>query len=79
MKGRISRYAWGEDYHSIVGDRLEVLLDFIQSLEPSAQGICYADTGPIMEKAWGARTALGWMGKNTNLITRTADPGFLSA
>lgn len=70
MKGRISRYGWGDDYHSIVGDRLKVLLDFIQRVEPSVQGICYADTGPIMEKVWGARTALGWMGKHTNLIAR---------
>jgi len=76
MKGRISRYGWGDDYHSIVGDRLEALLDFIQSVEPSAQGICYADTGPIMEKVWGARTALGWMGKHTNLIARNCGSWF---
>jgi epoxyqueuosine reductase len=76
MRGRISRYGWGDDYHSIVGDRLGALLDFIQSVEPSAQGICYADTGPIMEKVWGARTALGWMGKHTNLIARNCGSWF---
>jgi epoxyqueuosine reductase len=70
MKGRISRYARGDDYHSIVVNRLEALLSFIQSLEPSVRGRCYADTGPIMEKAWGAQTALGWLGKHTNLISR---------
>jgi epoxyqueuosine reductase len=70
MKGRISRYALGDDYHPIVVDRLEKLLAFIQSHEPAARGLCYADTGPIMEKAWGAQTALGWMGKHTNLIAR---------
>jgi epoxyqueuosine reductase len=70
LKGRISRYAWGEDYHAVVLGRLEALLGFVKGLEPSARGLCYADTGPVMEKAWGAQTALGWMGKHTNLITR---------
>lgn len=70
LKGRVSRYAWGEDYHAAVRNRLERLLGFIQSQEPSAQGLCYADTGPVMEKVWGAQTSLGWMGKHTNLITR---------
>jgi len=70
MKGKISRYAWGDDYHAVVGNRLETLLRFIQSRVPSAQGRWYVDAGPVMEKAWGAQTALGWMGKHTNLITR---------
>ena len=68
--GRISRYAQGEDYHSVVCERLDLLLSSIQALEPSARGICFADTGPVMEKVWGARTSLGWIGKNTNLISK---------
>lgn len=70
LKGMISRYARGDDYHAAVKDRLERLLEFIRRQEPSAQGICYADTGPVMEKVWGDQTALGWLGKHTNLITR---------
>ena len=70
LKGRISRYAWGDDYHYIVKNRLTKLLEFIRTEEPAAQGHCYVDTGPVMEKTWGAQTALGWMGKHTNLITR---------
>jgi epoxyqueuosine reductase len=70
LHGKISRYALGEDYHDGVRDRLERLLDFIQTQVPSAQGRCYVDTGPIMEKVWGAESSLGWIGKNTNLITR---------
>jgi len=70
LKGKISRYAWGDDYHGLIKSRLERLLDSIQRMKPSAQGLCYVDTGPIMEKAWGAQTALGWIGKHTNLITR---------
>jgi epoxyqueuosine reductase len=70
MKGRISRYAWGDDYHGIVMDRLDALLAFIKKQEPSINGRCYVDTGPIMEKIWSAESALGWMGKHTNVITR---------
>ncbi len=76
LKGKISRYAWGDDYHSTIKDRLERLLDFIKQQEPSAQGICYVDTGPVMEKVWGSETALGWMGKHTNLITRECGSWF---
>jgi len=71
LNGRISRYAWGDDYHEIVRVRLESLLVFIRNLEPAARGLCYADAGPVMEKVWGAQTAIGWMGKNTTLISRT--------
>jgi epoxyqueuosine reductase len=70
LKGFISRYAWGDDYHGIVKTRLEQLLEFIRVLVPSVNGLCYVDTGPLMEKVWGAQTAIGWMGKHTNLITR---------
>lgn len=70
LKGRISRYAWGDDYHQLVNERLQELLQFISRLESSAEGLCYVDTGPVMEKAWGARSSLGWMGKHTILIDR---------
>lgn len=70
LKGRISRYAWGEDYHEAVLQRLEKLLEYIRKEESSAHGLCYVDTGPVMEKAWGAHTTLGWIGKHTNLISR---------
>lgn len=70
LQGRISRYAWGEDYHRVVRERLEELLAFIRRREPEADGLYYTDTGPVMEKAWGARTSLGWHGKNSILITR---------
>jgi epoxyqueuosine reductase len=70
LKGKISRYARGGDYHPTTERRLEALLGFIRALEPEAKGLCYADTGPVMEKAWGAQTAIGWMGKHTNLISR---------
>ncbi len=76
LKGRVSRYAWGGEYHDAVKRRLDSLLAFIHSIEPSAHGRCYVDTGPVMEKVWGAQTALGWMGKHTNLISRNLGSWF---
>jgi epoxyqueuosine reductase len=70
MRGRISRYAWGEDYHRQISERLRLLLAFVMKEEPETRGLYYADTGPVMEKVWGAHSALGWLGKNGNLITR---------
>jgi epoxyqueuosine reductase len=70
LKGKISRYALSEDYHQVVMDRLRNLLQWIQNEAPATRGLCYVDTGPVMEKIWGAQTSLGWMGKHTNLIAR---------
>lgn len=69
-RGRISRYAWGEDYHRVVGDRLRDLFTFVRTLLPEVRGKVYVDTGPVMEKVWAARGGIGWIGKHTNLITR---------
>jgi epoxyqueuosine reductase len=67
--GKISRYAWGDDYHDILSERLEKLLVFIKSEIPGATGKIYVDTGPVMEKAWAVRAGIGWMGKHANVIT----------
>ncbi len=68
--GKISRYAWGNDYHAILTKRLEQLLEFISSLDPAARGKVYVDTGPVLEKQWAQRAGIGWEGKHTNVITR---------
>ncbi len=70
LRGRISRYAWGYDYHVVLRQRLERLLDFIKKQHPPVQGLCYVDTGPVMEKLWARRTSIGWMGKHTIMVTR---------
>lgn len=70
LRGRISRYALGRDYHRLMDDRLRALLAFIEGEIPGVRGIRYADAGPVMEKAWGAASSLGWLGKHGNLITR---------
>jgi epoxyqueuosine reductase len=68
--GKISRYAWGDDYHVVLIQRLEKLIEFIKSEIPGVAGKIYVDTGPVMEKAWAARAGIGWLGKHTNIITR---------
>jgi epoxyqueuosine reductase len=68
--GKISRYAWGDDYHDVVGSRLKSLLNWIKEEWPDAEGKACVDIQPVMDKAWAARAGLGWLGKHTNLITR---------
>ncbi len=68
-KGKVSRYAWGDDYHDVVREKLDELLAWIRSQTPSADGKICVDTAPMMDKAWAVRAGLGWIGKSTNLIT----------
>jgi epoxyqueuosine reductase len=70
LHGKISRYAWGDDYHIIVRKKLRELQKSIDGNEPGVASLSYVDTGPVMEKVWGAESALGWIGKHSNLITR---------
>lgn len=67
---RISRYAWGDDYHQVMDERLAALEQFITSEHDDARTRRYADTGPVMDKAWAVRAGVGWLGKNGNVITR---------
>ncbi len=68
-KGKISRYAWGDDYHDVVREKLSELLAWIKSEKPDAEGKICVDTAPMMDKAWAVRAGLGWLGKHSNLIT----------
>ncbi len=69
-KGKISRYAWGDDYHDVLREKLTALLDWIRKKDPHANGKVVADTAPFMDKAWAVRAGLGWLGKHSNVITR---------
>lgn len=67
---KISRYAWGRDYHNILPKKLKRLAAFIEGIDPGAESRWYVDTGPVLEKQWAVRAGIGWMGKHTNVITR---------
>ena len=67
-RGKISRYAWGDDYHDVVRDKLKELLAWIKTEIPDADGKICVDTAPIMDKAWAVRAGLGWIGKHSNVI-----------
>jgi epoxyqueuosine reductase len=74
-RGWISRYAWGQDYHTVLGDKLQALVACIRAIEgPDMQARWYVDTGPILERELAWRAGLGWPGKNTNLINRQVGP-----
>jgi epoxyqueuosine reductase len=68
--GKISRYAWGDDYHEVLRDKLRSLLEWIREREPEVEGRICVDSSPMMDKAWAVRAGFGWIGKHTNLITK---------
>jgi epoxyqueuosine reductase len=67
--GKVSRYAWGDDYHDVVKAKLLSLLSWIKEQEPRAEGKVCVDIQPTMDKAWAVRAGLGWLGKHSNVIT----------
>jgi epoxyqueuosine reductase len=67
--GKVSRYAWGDDYHDVVGVKLQSLLTWITEQVPDVEGKVCVDIQPVMDKAWAVRAGLGWLGKHTNVIT----------
>jgi epoxyqueuosine reductase len=67
--GKVSRYAWGDDYHDVLKTKLESLLAWIREQAPDAAGKICVDIQPVMDKAWAVRAGLGWLGKHTNVIT----------
>jgi epoxyqueuosine reductase len=69
-KGKISRYAWGDDYHDVLKEKLRALMEYIKTESPETEGKICVDTAPIMDKAWAVRAGLGWLGKHSNLITK---------
>ena len=69
-KGKVSRYAWGDDYHDVLKEKLRELLGFIKSIDENIEGKICVDTAPMMDKAWAVRAGLGWLGKHSNVITK---------
>lgn len=77
--GKVSRYAWGTDYHFIMWEHLEEMIDELKEIDSSFEGIFYVDTGPVMDKAWAVKSGLGWQGKNTNIINKESGSFFFIA
>lgn len=69
-KGKVSRYAWGDDYHDVMQEKMRLLLDWIKSEHPEANGKICCDIQPVMDKAWAVRAGLGWLGKHSNVISK---------
>lgn len=68
--GKISRYAWGKDYHLVIWKLLNELENSLKEIDPIFESLSYVDTGPVMDKAWAVRSGIGWLGKHTNVINR---------
>lgn len=67
---KISKYAYGTDYHFVIKDKLKSLLHFIQDEIGEVHGRAFVDSAPVLDKAWAARSGLGWIGKHSNLLTQ---------
>jgi len=67
---KISKYAYGVDYHYVIRNKLNELLEFIKREIGDVNGRAFVDSGPILEKAWAKKSGLGWIGKNSNLLTQ---------
>ncbi|MXZ18521.1 MAG: tRNA epoxyqueuosine(34) reductase QueG [Rhodothermaceae bacterium] len=66
--GKISRYAWGDDYHQVMKERLYELYSWLEGEVKTLSGRVFVDSAPVMDKVWAQRSGLGWIAKNTNLI-----------
>lgn len=69
---KISKYAFGEDYHFVIKEKLNQLLEFIRENIGDVDGRVFVDSAPVMDKAWAKKSGLGWIGKNSNLINKNS-------
>ena len=68
---KLSKYAYGQDYHFVIKEKLNQLLHSIQENIGEVSGRAFVDSAPVLDKAWAAKSGLGWIGKNSNLITKS--------
>jgi epoxyqueuosine reductase len=76
---KISKYAYGEDYHTVIKDKLKTFLEKIQEAVGEVHGRVFVDSAPVMERAWAKRSGLGWVGKNSLLLNRDMGSFFFIA
>ena len=67
---QISKYAYGRDYHKVVRKKLKKLIEILREFDETVTGRFFVDSAPVLERAWAARSGLGWIGKNSNLINK---------
>src|SRR4030095_370440 len=67
---RISKYAYGKDYHDVIREKLNDLMHHIKGNIGDVHGRGFVDSAPVLERSWAVRSGAGWVGKNGNLITR---------
>lgn len=76
---QVSKYAYGEDYHRVVKDKLRALMAFIEDEIGEVGGRVFVDSAPVLDKAWAAKSGLGWIGKNSNLLNKKTGSFFFVA
>ncbi|XZF14045.1 tRNA epoxyqueuosine(34) reductase QueG [Chitinophagaceae bacterium MMS25-I14] len=76
---KIARYAWGIDYHYVIREKLNALLDFIKVNIGAVEGRGFVDSAPVLERSWAVRSGLGWVGKNGNLLSKKSGSFFFLA
>lgn len=76
---KISKYAYGEDYHKVIKKKLKQLLQFIRENIGEVEGRGFVDSAPVLDKAWAQKSGLGWIGKNANLINKSSGSYFFIA
>ncbi len=76
---KISKYAYGNDYHEVIRRKLKTFLQFLQEKIGNIQGRGFVDSAPVLERSWAVKSGLGWVGKNGNLITKSNGSFFFIA
>ncbi|AWG24030.1 tRNA epoxyqueuosine(34) reductase QueG [Flavobacterium kingsejongi] len=76
---KISKYAYGQDYHFVIKEKLKELVFSIESTIGAVEGRAFVDSAPVLDKAWAAKSGLGWIGKNSNLLSKKAGSFFFIA
>jgi epoxyqueuosine reductase len=76
---KISKYAYGNDYHEVIREKLNSLLQTLREQVGEISGRAFVDSAPVLDKAWAAKSGIGWIGKNSNLITRESGSFFFIA
>lgn len=76
---RVSKYAYGEDYHKVIKRKLKSLINYIKENIGDVDGRAFVDSAPVLDRAWAKNSGLGWIGKNSNLINPKAGSFFFIA